>query len=222
MWLNSDSLSHYSVILCDLENICEIHHVALHDTSATSSQRIGYARLGPNSMTALLRVCNSLWRILVNGKQICSSCWWRIHFPVSYTDNMDLAAVLALYHAHTLDHLLFRCVPHLFTFVVLKTSNNKSILWAKSSSMGNEIFFLMQVTDHLARDPHCIIIVPKIKKINKTESAGCTVADELSPCVPSSWETWTTVFLLWLTPPWNRTLYFHVKIPISIYAPYPS
>lgn len=33
------------------KNICEIHHAAEHDTSATFSQRIGHGRLRLNSMT---------------------------------------------------------------------------------------------------------------------------------------------------------------------------
>lgn len=84
---------------------------------------------------------------------------------------------------------------------------------------------LMQVTANLAQDPHCIIIIPKEKKIQICQTAhGCTVTDELH-CVTyiSSWESQTTVFLLWLTPQ-NHTWYFHreavrVEIPHSFSAP---
>lgn len=41
------SLFHFAVQLCASRHICEIHHVALHDTSATSSQGIGHGRFEP-------------------------------------------------------------------------------------------------------------------------------------------------------------------------------
>ena len=48
MWLNSVvSLFQFAVQLCASRHICEIHHVALHDTSATSSQGIGHGRFEP-------------------------------------------------------------------------------------------------------------------------------------------------------------------------------
>lgn len=126
-----------SVQLCDFENICEIHHVARRDTSCASSQRIGYARLGLNCMTALLRVCNSLWRSLMNATKpvrvvslvahsfppsdcnALTTCIWRWHLSfITHTHS-----ITSLCDARRTYSLLWSSKHQKTTY--------KSLIWAK-------------------------------------------------------------------------------------------